>query len=220
MTLADYAQTTLQVAQANALQSVTVQVANINMVLKGNYLTAFNNWLINWQSGRITDRSTAPAPPNGYVVSYFDDPTTGPGSLGPYGDMVVQWPYPAIGNTPIVPMPAIPAAVIYTPPDPNRKPQGVIGTKTDALPPAVDGFPVGHQATSADGSIWEKFEGDLPFGVTYYWQCMVGATTPGAIAAEQSAGLAAIPAQTSGAMARLTGFHEGLDMQQSGRSNG
>jgi len=103
-----YSQTTLAAAQANVQAATVSQVANLNEQLKQNYLTAFNNWLTNWMSERITDKSTAPTPPNAYVVGYFNDPTTGTGSLGPYSGMIVQWAYPAIGTAPVCAQPPIP----------------------------------------------------------------------------------------------------------------
>src|ERR1700688_3544377 len=102
MNLSDYAQTTLFTAQQNTLASVRdVQVPNLNANLLGIFQTAFANWLANWNAGRVSDKSTAPTPPNAYTVGYFNDPTTGPGSMGPYGDTVVQWAYPALGTTPV-----------------------------------------------------------------------------------------------------------------------
>src|SRR5258708_7165979 len=106
MNIADYATTNLAAAQANTLSAITQQVTDLNNNLKNNYLTAFNNWLGNYTAGRINGQSTAPQPPNGYVVGYFDDPTTGPG-VPPYG-VTVKWAYPALGTSPVCAQPAIP----------------------------------------------------------------------------------------------------------------
>src|SRR5450432_2372985 len=80
-TAAKWASTRLDVVQATVLRSVTSQIVNLNSNLQGNYLTAFNNWLLNYTAGRISDPATAPQPPNGYVVGYFVDPTTGKGAV-------------------------------------------------------------------------------------------------------------------------------------------
>ena len=159
----EYAMTTLTAAQANTLAAVTVQIADLNNNLKSNYLTAFNNWLLNWTAGRVTDKSSAPAPPNGYVVGYFDDPTTGPGSLGPYGDMVVQWAYPALGATPVCAQPSIPDV-----PPPQVHPV-VTGNGNIQNVPVGDTMPVGSIIPAPDGSRWEKMASPTPFGMASYY---------------------------------------------------
>lgn len=159
----DFAATTLQAAQANTLTAVTAQVANLNNNLQSNYMTAFNNWLLNWNAGRVTDKSTAPKPPIRYVVSYFDDPTTGPGSLGPYGDMVVQWAYPAVGFQPVCAQPPIPDI------PPAQVNPVVTGNGTIQNVPAGDTMPVGSIIPAADGTKWEKMASPTPFGTAYYY---------------------------------------------------
>jgi hypothetical protein len=100
--------TTLAAAISNTLSAVQAQVSNLNAALKSNYLTTFANWAQSVLAGRVPN-TNPPQPPNGYVVSFFNDPTTGPGSFGPYGDQIVQWPYPAIGTDPVCSIPAIPS---------------------------------------------------------------------------------------------------------------
>jgi len=63
MTLADYAQTTLKGAQANAVAAVTSQIVDLNNNLKSSYLTAFNNWLINWTASPIPEIPKPFVPP-------------------------------------------------------------------------------------------------------------------------------------------------------------
>src|SRR5947208_9634234 len=104
MSIPDFAATTLQAAQANTLAAIKGQVANLNDQLKSSYLTGFNNWALNVTAGRAPN-TDPPKPPNAYVVGYFNDPTSGPGSLGPYGDKIVQWAYPAVGKEPACEMP-------------------------------------------------------------------------------------------------------------------
>jgi|SRR5450432_1367427 hypothetical protein len=163
MNLSDYAQTTLQGAQANTLAAITSQVANANINLQSGYMTAFNNWLLSWNAGRTPDKSSAPKPPNDYVVGYFNDPTTGPGSLGPYGDTIVQWAYPALGTNPVCPMPAIPDM-----PPPQVHPV-LTGNATLQNMPAGDTMPVGAIVPAPDGSLWEKMASPTPFGMAYYY---------------------------------------------------
>ena len=162
-TAADYAATTLKAAQATVLAAVTSQVADLNTNLKTIYLTAFNNWLLNWTAARITDKSTAPTPPLGFVVGRYVDPTSGKGSLGPYGETPVEWSYPAQGSDPVCPMPAIPDV-----PPPQVHP---VVTGNDRLQnvPAGDTMPVGSIIPAPDGSKWEKMASQTPFGVATYY---------------------------------------------------
>jgi hypothetical protein len=174
MALPDYAATSLAAAQANALAAIQLQVANLNNNLKSNYLTAFNNWLINWNAGRVSDKTTAPLPPNGYIIGFFNDPTTGPGSLGPYGDEVIQWPYPQVGTAAVTdqpPIPAIPPAQGSL--GPNHIHVGVsLGSgwwstgADDTFPPGKTTPPV----TSDDGTTgtFEKF--GAPVGSGWYFK--------------------------------------------------
>jgi hypothetical protein len=159
----EFATTTLRAAQANTLAAVTSQIADLNNNLTSNYLTAFNNWLLSWTAARISDKSTAPKPPNGYVLGYFDDPTTGPGSLGPYGDMVVQWAYPAWASSPVCAQPAIPDV-----PPPQVHP---VFSGNDRLQnvPTGDQMPVGSIILGPDSSRWEKMASPTPFGMAYYY---------------------------------------------------
>lgn len=162
-TAEDFAQTTLKAAQANTLNAVTGQVSDLNANTKANFLTGFSNWLINWQAGRVTDKASAPQPPLGWVVGYFNDPTTGPGGLGPYGDLVVQWAYPARATDPVCPMPAIPdvpAAQVQPVFTGNGQIQNVA---------AGDTVPVGSIIPAPDGSKWEKMASPTPFGMAYYY---------------------------------------------------
>lgn len=94
----DGSATTLEAAQANQLQSSTIMVALINGNLKSNYLTAFNNWKISVDAGRIPN-TNPPKPPKAYVVS-------APDSNG------FQWMEP--GTEPVCDMPPLPDDV-FTP---------------------------------------------------------------------------------------------------------
>jgi hypothetical protein len=161
--MSDFLQTQLPAVQAATLAAVTQQVANLNAAAISNFQTAWQNWLLNWTAGRVTDKTTAPKPPFGYVVGYFNDPTTGPGSLGPYGDTVIQWAYPALGNTPVCVMPLIPDV-----PPPQVHPV-VNGNGSVMNVPAGDVMPVGSILPAPDGSKWEKMASPTPFGMAYYY---------------------------------------------------
>lgn len=152
----------LDAAQANTLASVQRQVQDWNNVLKSNYLTAFDNWSQSVLAGR-TDNSNPPQPPKAYIVGHFTDPTSGPGSLGPYGDQPVIWPYPAQGTDPVCSMPPVPPTIKpYTPPV-IPEPDNVRN-----VPPG-DTMPVGYRITNTDGSVWQKQASPTPFGVEYYY---------------------------------------------------
>jgi hypothetical protein len=114
-TTPDYAATTLEAAQANTLAAIRAQVANLNEQLKSGYLSRFHDWAVNFAPNVAVGvpNADAPKPPNGYVVGYFNDPTSGPGTLGPYGDKYVQWAYPAVGPMPVCDMPPIPGVVAH-----------------------------------------------------------------------------------------------------------
>jgi hypothetical protein len=164
-TAARIASCRVDVIQATMLRTVKVQIVNLNANLASNYQTFFAAWLANWTNGRITDKSTAPVPPMAYVVGYYDDPTSTPGTI--------KWPYPVAGTTPVCAQPAIPdLPKPYVPPDPNAPPPGILGQKVNA---AFDSFPVGFQATRADGSVWQKFTDQTPFGQATWWECVKGA---------------------------------------------
>jgi hypothetical protein len=152
----------LDEAQANTLAAVQGQVVAWNNVLKSNYLTAFDNWSQSVLAGR-TDNSNPPQPPKGYVVGYFTDPTTGPGSVGPYGDMPIQWAYPAQGTAPVCAMPPVPPAIKPYHPPVLPEPDNVRN-----VPPG-DTMPVGYRLTTADGSVWQKQASPTPFGIEYYY---------------------------------------------------
>lgn len=156
----------LAAAQQNALSSVNHEIADLNAQAQDNFKTAWNNWLLNWNAGRVADKSTAPKPPAGYVLAFFNDPTTGPGAPapGPYGDMVIQWPYPALGTNPVVPQPPIPDV-----PAPQVS-QNATGNGSVQNVAAGDTLPVGSIVKSADGSSWEKMATPTPWGVAFYYQ--------------------------------------------------
>ena len=97
----------LLAAQQNVLAAVQKQVDEWNAVLKSGYLTTFDNWSQSVVIGRAPN-TNPPQPPMGYAVGYFQDPTSGPGSIGPYGETIVKWAYPQPNGGPVCPMPPIP----------------------------------------------------------------------------------------------------------------
>src|SRR4249919_602565 len=84
--------TSLGAARANQLASSTVMVAQLNNNLKIIYLTAFDNWKMSVDAGRLAN-TNPPQPPKSYVVS-------APDANG------FQWP--VLGSDPVCDMPSIP----------------------------------------------------------------------------------------------------------------
>ena len=82
-------------AWANQLQSSTIMAAQLNNNLKSIYLTAFSNWCISVNAGRVSN-ANPPAPPVRYVVS-------SPDAHG------YQWPIIDPAGTPVCDIPPIPA---------------------------------------------------------------------------------------------------------------
>ncbi len=97
-------------------------------------------------------------------MGYFNDPTSGPGTLGPYGDTVVVWAYPAVGNTPVCPQPAIPDQ-----PGPQVHPV-LTGSNTKMNVPAGDTMPIGSILPAPDGSNWQKMSSPTPWGTAVYYE--------------------------------------------------
>jgi hypothetical protein len=161
MSTPDFSATSLQAAQANSLAAVQQQVASLNDALKANYLTAFNNWSQSVMAGR-SDNSNPPHLPNAFVVGYFDDPATGPGTQGPYSNQAVRWAYPAVGSDPVCPMPPIPSI----PPPPALLPE-----RDDIKNvPLGDTLPVGFKMTDpVTGAVYQKQASATPFGIAYFY---------------------------------------------------
>jgi hypothetical protein len=162
-TVSNLSLTTLEAAQANTLAAVQAQVSNLNNALKVNYLTTFNNWSQSVLAGR-SDNTNPPQPPMAYVVGYFNDPTTGGGQLtpGPYANTVVQWAYPAQGNTAVCTTPAIPSVPAPPPALPDRDDIKNV--------PLGDTLPVGFKMTDpATGHIYQKQASPTPFGIAYFY---------------------------------------------------
>lgn len=104
--------TSLAAVQASSLAAVKLQVVNLNNNLITIFMTAFNSWSVSVMAGRIPN-TDPPKPPMAFVVGYVTDATSGPGSLSPYGDLVIQWPQPAVGTQPVCPMPHIPEVPVH-----------------------------------------------------------------------------------------------------------
>lgn len=87
--------TSLAAAQANQLADSTAMVAQLNTNLTSIYMTAFNNWTISVNAGRIPN-TNPPQPPVQYVVS-------APDKEG------FEWPVLDPAGTPVCAMPPVPA---------------------------------------------------------------------------------------------------------------
>jgi hypothetical protein len=160
----DFSMTTLEAAQANTLAAVQVQVGRMNDALKSDYLTRFGNWSISVLAGR-SDNSNPPKPPMAFVVGYFNDPTTGGGqdkNPGPYGNIVVQWAYPAVSSTPVCGMPPVPS--VPAPPSPLPERDDIKNV------PLGDTLPVGFKMMDpATGHVYQKQASPTPFGIAYFY---------------------------------------------------
>lgn len=150
--------TSLGAAQANQLASSQIMVQQLNGNLKTIYLTAFNNWKISVDAGRIPN-TNPPQPPMGYVVS-------GPDAHG------FQWP--VVGTTPVCDMPPIPADETNSAPKvPNTINVGPsIGGKWFSVGPG-DTFAAGMTTPpipDASGALhtYEKYA--APVGAGWYLQ--------------------------------------------------
>jgi hypothetical protein len=164
---ARHAATNVDVIQATVKRTVKGEVSAVNAGLIANYNVRWATFLALLASRQV-DKSTAPVPPNAYVIGYV------PTSPNPDAPL---WPYPMIGTTPVCqqpPVPDLPAGSAAA--DPNAPPPGELGMKVNG---AFDTFPVGYQATRADGSVWQKFSSPTLFGgKTQYWECTKGAPPP------------------------------------------
>ncbi|HXB69024.1 MAG TPA: hypothetical protein VNY05_12315 [Candidatus Acidoferrales bacterium] len=139
------------VVYATQLRSVTLQVAALNAMLTSLYLAAFDSWLGSWTGGRITDKTTAPVPPAGYLVSRSTDEA---------GDMLTG---AAVGTVAVCAQPAIPEQ-----PAPQVHPVWT-GNATLMNVPAGDTMPIGSIIPSPDGGKWQKMASPTPFGMAYYY---------------------------------------------------
>ena len=150
-TAARYASVNPAVVAATTLRSVTAQVAALNAMLTSLYLSAFNSWLLSWTAGRVTDKSTAPTPPAGYLVSSSTD------------EAGWAWTAPAVGSKPVCAEPAIPdqTALEVHP--------VLTGNLTLMNVPAGDTMPIGTIIPAPDGGKWQKTASPTPFGMAYYY---------------------------------------------------
>jgi hypothetical protein len=143
---------TLELAMANALAAVTVQVEDLNRQIKSVYLTGFNDWSTNVMAGKI-ENTNPPQPPYAYVVGFFTDPT----------NSEARWAYPQEGTEPVCPLPPVPSVPKPQAPPVLPEPPDVM----KALP--GDMLPAGTIITAPDGTRWQKHATNSPFGVHYYY---------------------------------------------------
>ena len=135
----DAGATSLEAAQANVKASTIAQCALLNENLKSIYLTAFNNWKISVDAGRLPN-TDPPKPPTAYV------PT----------DNGQGWFFPEKGTDPICAMPPIPED--HLTPKPAPPPMNIdIGKSADNgvghwfTVGDNDSYPVGKQTPPMQG---------------------------------------------------------------------
>jgi hypothetical protein len=95
--------TSLEAAQANVLAGTKAQCAQLNSNLKSIYLTAFNNWKISVDAGRI-DNTNPPKPPKSYVPVEAPLDAEGLGAKG--------WFFPEQAGPPVCDVPALPESMV------------------------------------------------------------------------------------------------------------
>jgi hypothetical protein len=153
-------QTSLSAAQANILASSTEMVRRLNEDLQTRYLSAFNDYVANMESGGFipADRRVPPEPPNAWELA------------PPNGDGFVFY---QVGTTPVCDMPPLPSYNGGNP-QPNTTPNMIMiggqngNTKWfSAL--KGDTFPSGLTTPpQPDGHTYEKF--GAPVGPGWYLQ--------------------------------------------------
>ncbi len=149
--------TTLEAAQANVLASAKLQCDFRNEDLKTIYMTAFNNWKISVDAGRI-DTSNPPQPPNGLVVKVDAE----------------GWAYVTRGDQPVCDVPPLPEDRSKTQAEREAAlPQGVIDIGHSADGGAGVWFAVGPMDT------WFKSGKKTPPMDGHVYQCVGGAVGKG-----------------------------------------
>jgi len=150
--------TSLNAAQANVLAGTQAQCAQLNSNLKSIYLTAFNNWKISVDAGRI-DNDNPPKPPQSYI------PVEAPVSDG----LGAGWFFPEQSGPPVCDMPAIPPSQV----SPNPPLDGAVtnigqrnGSTNFYSCPNTDTNPPGtvKQIPFPDGTVHKFYLIGTPFG--------------------------------------------------------
>ncbi len=94
-------------AMSNSLVAVQKQINDWNSSLIADYTVKHDNWVqteLN-RPGTLPE----PQPPMAWVMGWAQDPTSGPGSLGIWGDTIIWWPTPIQGTHPVcAPLPGPP----------------------------------------------------------------------------------------------------------------
>jgi hypothetical protein len=99
----DPASISVDAARANILRSSTIMVASLNADLKNRYLSAFNDWCISVNAGKI-DNTNPPKPPMAY-------------ELAPPDENGFVW-YQISKTTPVCDMPPVPDSKLNVPEPP------------------------------------------------------------------------------------------------------
>ena len=87
-------------AQYNTANAASRLCAAWNSAAIADYHTKDENWFQNWLN-HPDMAGPEPTPPMAYEVQYVMDPTSGPGTVGIYGDMPVMWAAPVVGKNPV-----------------------------------------------------------------------------------------------------------------------
>jgi len=149
-----------QLAQAtsNTLAAVQLQVNQWNAQLIADYNIKHNNWSeteINHPGSQ-----PEPMPPMAWVIGHFTDPTTGPGTVGVYGETPMQWATPMRSDHPVCA--PLPGPVLNTAPTPKTADGGLMGALVAEGGKALEAsrfnasIPLVGQVTASDGTVWMR----------------------------------------------------------------
>lgn len=152
-----------QQARKNGEYAAQIQCDQFNAQLRAGFTLAWHDWAQTILDGRSTDTSNPPKPPKSFVISYFDDPTTGPGSLVNEGT-VFQWPYPAQIGPPVAEAPPVPTVA------PPQVQIHAAGNESVMNVPQGDTWPTGTILTAPDGGKWQKVSRPTPWGIAQLYQ--------------------------------------------------
>lgn len=152
------------------MQAEIMRIAIWNQEAKTDYLAYFAGYQADVTNGRTDPAKTPPDdPPKAWMVGYYDDPTTGPGTtLG----IKVYWPTPVRSNDAVCAIPPIATPPpLYNPTMPSGAVQPLANVRN--APAGTVAADVGTLSTDPDGSEW-VIVSSVGFGnVTVFYQVRV-----------------------------------------------
>jgi hypothetical protein len=138
-------------AMSNAIVAIQAQIDAWNANLAADYKNKHDSWNIN-ESNHPGMNGAEPQPPNAYVMGWDQDPTTGPGSVGPWGETPIYWPTPVQGTHPVcAPLPGPPKGIASMG---SAFMQQFAGSPGPGPSPFNSSVPLFSNVTAPDGSRW------------------------------------------------------------------